>query len=321
MNASPSASNHQPPPVLGWLLVALLTGLAYGVAGQLALLLAIPPSYAAPIYPSAGIALAAVLVYGRPALAGVALGAFLLNWLLGDARAQSGLSALAAALASALGASLQAAAGAALIRWRLPGPLRLAEPRDVALFCLLGAVLACLVNASVSLAALVAVGAVPVSAVPFNWWTWWAGDTLGVLIGAPITLTLIGRPAADWRGRRLTVALPLLATTALLAVATVTVAQWDQQRIESIFDRDATAVAAATEAQLRQASLALESLHGLLVALGRGHPGRAAACHRGLAGAADPAAGDGGQPVGAAAGHRRFRGTDQPPARPDLHRV
>jgi AraC-like DNA-binding protein len=38
-----------------------------------------------------------------------------------------------------------------------------------------------------------------------------------VLIGAPIALTLIGRPAADWVGRRVTVALPLLATTALLA--------------------------------------------------------------------------------------------------------
>jgi len=56
------------PPATGflarWLAPAALTALAYFLTGQLALLLAIPPGYAAPIYPSAGLALAAVLVYG-----------------------------------------------------------------------------------------------------------------------------------------------------------------------------------------------------------------------------------------------------------------
>jgi len=52
-----------------------LTALAYAVAGQLALWLAAPPAYAAPLYPAAGIALAAVLTYGRRALPGVFLGA------------------------------------------------------------------------------------------------------------------------------------------------------------------------------------------------------------------------------------------------------
>jgi PAS domain S-box-containing protein len=252
-----------PPP--HWLVPAVLTALAYVLAGKLALLLAVPPSYAAPIYPSAGIALAAVLMHGRAALLGVAAGAFLVNLPLGDARALTSLSAGVASLANGLGAMLQAALGVWLIRRQLPGPLRLAEPREVALFCLLGAVVACLVNASLSVPVLVALGTVPASAVPFTWWTWWAGDTLGVLIGAPITLTVFGRPRADWIGRRITVALPLLASTALLAVATVLVARWDQQRSQSVFERDASAVAAAIEAQLRHASLALEALRGLMV--------------------------------------------------------
>jgi PAS domain S-box-containing protein len=255
----------RPAARLRQLLPVLLTALAYLLAGKLALLLAIPPSYAAPIYPSAGIALAAALTYGRPALLGVALGAFLVNLPLGEARALNSLSALGVPLASSVGAMLQAAVGTALIRWRLPGPLRLAEPRDVAMFCLLGAVVACLINASVSVPVLAAAGSVSATAVPFTWWTWWAGDTLGVLIGAPVALTLIGRPAADWVGRRITVAIPLLATTALLAAATVLVARWDQQRSQSVFDRDASAVAAAIGAQLRHASLALEALRGLQI--------------------------------------------------------
>ena len=248
-----------------WLLPALLTGASYFALGRLALLLALPPGFAAPIYPSAGLALAATLVFGRRALPGVAAGAFLVNLQLSDPRTLSQLSALGLPLLAGLGAMLQAALGTALVRWRLPGVLRLAEPREVAWFCVLGGLVACLVNASLSVPVLVALGAVPSTAAGFTWWTWWAGDTLGVLIGAPVVLTLIAQPAADWRPRRVTVALPMLATTALLAAATVLVARWDHQRSQAVFDRDASAVAAAIEAQMRHAVLALEAVRGLMI--------------------------------------------------------
>ena len=78
----------------------------------------------------------------------------------------------------------------------LPGPLTLAEPRDVALFFGLGALLACAVGATLATAAL---GFEPGPAArgaawrlvdtrgPATCWAW--------LIGAPIALTLIGLPA------------------------------------------------------------------------------------------------------------------------------
>ena len=248
------------------LVPALLTALAYYVAGELALkLLAIPPGYAAPIYPAAGLALVAVLVYGRGVLPGVVLGSYLVNLQVSAADGLLSPMVLLLPLLSAVGAALQAALGAALVRWRLPGPITLAEPRDVAAFFLLGAVVACLLNASLSTAGLIAAGALPLSAGAFTWWTWWAGDTLGVLIGAPIALTLIGRPRADWAPRRIALALPLMAVTALLALATVLVARWDLQRSQSVFERDASAVAAALESKLRQAGFALEAARGLLI--------------------------------------------------------
>ena len=51
------------PPLVaaGWARLGLpfvLTWLAYAAAGWLALLMAIPPGYASPLYPAAGIALA-----------------------------------------------------------------------------------------------------------------------------------------------------------------------------------------------------------------------------------------------------------------------
>jgi PAS domain S-box-containing protein len=261
----PERSASSPTLLWRWLLPALLTGVAYVVLGRLAVLLALPPGFAAPIYPSAGLALAATLVFGRRALPGVAAGAFLVNLQLSDPRALGQLSALGLPLLAGMGALLQAALGTALVRWRLPGTLRLAEPRDVAWFCALGGLVACLLNASLSVPVLVALGVVPPAAAGFTWWTWWAGDTLGVLIGAPVALTLFAQPAADWRPRRVTVALPMLATTALLAAATVLVARWDSQRSQAVFERDASAAAAAIEGQLRHAVLALEAVRGLMI--------------------------------------------------------
>ena len=249
----------------GWLWPMLGTALAYWLAGRLALLLAIPPGYASPIYPGAGIALAAVLVYGWRALPGILVGSALMNASISaPSEAAQGLM-IAMPLISALGATAQAALGARLMRWRQPGPLQLGEPREVAGFFLLGAALACTLNATLSTLGLWAAGAIPPEARAFTWWTWWGGDTLGVLIGAPIALTLIAQPRAEWAARRITVALPLLVSTVLLVGGTLLVARWDTQRSRNVFDGDAAAAGAAMTAHLNQALYALQALHGLYI--------------------------------------------------------
>ena len=266
----PPAVPHTRRPPAAWWLVCLLTAGAYWLIGKAALQLAILPGFASPLFPSAGLALAVVLVQGWRALPGVMLGAFALHVPLGPALALMDLpslelSSLGLPLLVGTGAALQAAAGAALVRRWLPGPLRLGEAREVALFYALGAVLSCTVNASLSTTGLVLAGVVPLHNSAFTWWTWWGGDTLGVLIGAPIVLTLIGRPRADWAPRRLTLGLPLLLTTALLAVAIFGVARWDNQRSQNSFERDAAAAGAALDADLHQALYALEAIHGLFI--------------------------------------------------------
>ncbi|MBI5259558.1 MAG: CHASE domain-containing protein [Burkholderiales bacterium] len=250
---------------LALLLPAVLTALAYVAAGQLAMLLAIPPAYAAPIYPSAGIALAAVMVHGRGALIGVLAGAYVVNALLGQPRGMPVLQAHALAFAIALGATAQAWIGAWLVRQRSVSRA-MAEPRDVLAFFLFGAALACLTSASVATVALSIAGVLAPEGRAFSWWTWWAGDTLGVLIGAPAVLSLIGRPRADWAPRRLALAVPLLAALALLALATAQVTRLDQLRARAVFEQASAAAADAIDNQLQQATYALQALHGLHLA-------------------------------------------------------
>jgi PAS domain S-box-containing protein len=249
------------------LLPQLGTALAYLVVGWLSLALAAGPTTAAPLYPPAGIALACVLAFGLRVLPAVALGSFGANVLLALERSGGslpGAAMTASLLMVGLGAAAQAGVGAWLVRRALKDRLDLNEGADVARFYCLGGPLACLVSASVSTLALWRAGLVPAGDIGSHWFTWWAGDTLGVLIGAPIAMTLIGRPRASWAHRRVTVGLSLAVVTALLASAGHQVTRWDRQRTWVIFERDATRSADALVAQLQNP---LHALHAVRAAV------------------------------------------------------
>lgn len=209
---------------------------AYTVCGLLALHIAIPPGYVSPLYPSAGIALAAMLSFGRKIWPAILTGAVLTNV---GAVAQTGLEGWAqlTPLIVGLGAVLQAFAGAALARRWSRFPLDTAGPILRFLF-LIGPV-SCLIGASFGTSALLLSGSLPFSEAAFTWWNWWAGDAVGILIAAPIALAFIGQPRQDWAPRRLSIALPMLVALLILAALEVQVARWEHERLQARFERDA----------------------------------------------------------------------------------
>ena len=253
---------------LHWAAALAGTAAAYLLAGLLSLQLAIPPSYASPLYPAAGIALAAVLSYGPRVVPGVALGAFLVNLTLSAQRGNLDLSALGLPAWIALGSALQAWAGAALVRRFAPHPDSLSEPRDIAVLFGLGAVLACMIAASLATIGLAITATVPPSELLVTWSTWWMGDALGALIAAPVALTLIGRPRSEWAPLRLSVGLTLAVLTTVLALAIAQVARWDRERVDAAFARDASHATSTLDAQLQEPLRALEALHGVFIASG-----------------------------------------------------
>ena len=252
--------------VPGWLRIAGLTALAYMLAGALGVQLAFAPGYASPLYPSAGIALAAAWTYGRPALAGAALGAFAVNLVLASAHARATPTALLVALSVGAGAALQAQVGCWLLRRFVNQPLILARPRDVFNFLFFGALLACLVNASVGTLALGTFEVLAPDDLALTWASWWVGDALGVLIGAPVAWTLIGQPRGHWAVRRSTVAAPLVLMSLLLGLAALAVQRWDDQRAQEAFERDAVAAADAVGAWLASPMQALQAMRSVHLA-------------------------------------------------------
>ena len=262
MADSRHADASPPAAEVKWIWVVLATAAAYAAVGWLALNLALPEGYASPLFPSAGIALAATLVYGRRALPGVLLGSFVLNIVHGASQPMSTATTLLP-LVIAFGATLQAAAGASLVRRFVSDPLVLNSGQDIIRAGLLGGLLSSLVSASVATPALLAAGQLQVADWPTFWATWWVGDLLGLLIGTPLALTLIGRPRADWQPRRRSLGVPLLLALALLATAVVELRHLDDERLRARFERDADRMASEAQARLRTALYALQALHSV----------------------------------------------------------
>ena len=266
MSAGPTLPRLLAAPPALMLCIALL----YLATGKLALLLAIPPGYATAIWPPAGIALGALLVFGQRFWPGVLLGSFLTNVATSFDPSRT-LESLVMTGSIAAGAALQAYVGAGLIHRFLGRDIRLNNEREVFAFYLIGGPLACATNASIGVGTLAMFGAIPVNAIAYSWWTWWVGDTIGTLIFAPLILMWCSTDPL-WRSRRPAVTLPLagMLSAAILVFIYTSSAEW--RDMEAEFQRDANDFAGVIERRVALNAQNLRSLSALFTLSGAVNP-------------------------------------------------
>ena len=159
-----------------------ILALAYFVTGKLAVsVLGLVKAEASPVWPPAGIALAAMLLQGRRMWPGIALGSVLLNSAAGIPSA--------VIVTSAFSVTLQALTGETLLH-RSGFCTKLDRLRDV-LGLVAGAVIgSTLLGSTLGNLATCVFGWAQWSNFSRNWWTTWLGDGMGILIVTPVLLTL-----------------------------------------------------------------------------------------------------------------------------------
>ena len=183
-------------------LAAGLLTVIYFVAGKLSLKLAFLYASASPVWPPAGIALAALLLLGFRVWPAIFVGAFLVNLTTaGNVLTSLGI---------ATGNTLEAVLGGWFIL-RFAGGRRVFERAyDVFRFAL-AVGLSTLVSPSIGLTGLVLGGFADWANYPAIWLTWWLGDFSGAVMFAPLVILWLGQP---WRrinpARDLEVAILLL---------------------------------------------------------------------------------------------------------------
>ena len=209
------------------LMAYLLLCVAYIVSGKLGLMLALPPGYASPIFPPAGIAVAAVLIGGKKTLPWIFIGSLLLNiWVGYSSSGQINTLALGIASIIATASMLQAAIGGCGLRRMIGYPAALDNSGDVLRFLLTAPVI-CLTSATLSVGGLWALGVVDTADLATNWGSWWVGDTLGVIVMLPLAMTVAGEPRALWNKRIRSVAAPISLIFALFVLIFLAVNRWE----------------------------------------------------------------------------------------------
>lgn len=182
INKAPSKRSDQAHRTAQYLVELALVFLAYFLGGKIGLAVPYTSGNVSPVWPPAGIALAAILVVGYRIWPAVAIGAFLVNFFTPIPPV--------AALGIAVGNTVGPLAGAWLLR-RIPqfnpSLTRLRDVLGLIVFAALGgtAISATLGTSVLFLAhvsAWVNFGAA--------WRIWWLGDAMGVLIVTPLVLTV-----------------------------------------------------------------------------------------------------------------------------------
>ncbi|HEX9120005.1 MAG TPA: MASE1 domain-containing protein, partial [Terriglobales bacterium] len=157
---------------------------AYVLAGKIGLAVPFTSGNVSPLWPPAGVALAAMLIFGSRIWPAVALGAFIVNFFTEIPHV--------AAAGIAVGNTVGPLCGAWSLRQLPRFQFSLTRLRDVLGIGILGAFCGTAVSATVGTGFLFLTGVNAWSGFPSAWLMWWLGDAMGVLIVTPLVLTFTG---------------------------------------------------------------------------------------------------------------------------------
>jgi TolB-like protein/integral membrane sensor domain MASE1/Flp pilus assembly protein TadD len=189
-------------PLIGSLVVV------YFIAGKLGLMLASLHASASPVWPPAGIALAALLLLGYRAWPAIFIGAFLVN--------VTTAGNVATSFAIATGNSLEALVGAWLVNHFAGGTNVFDRPQGVFKFALAAAI-STSISAAFGLTSLGVTGFADWANYGAIWLTWWLGDATGDLVFTPLVLLWSVASKRRWNKKEAAEAGALLLLLVLLS--------------------------------------------------------------------------------------------------------
>ena len=173
-------------PVIGILTVV------YFIAGKLGLMLASLHASASPVWPPAGIALAALVVLGYRVWPAIFIGAFLVN--------VTTAGNVVTSLAIASGNTLEAVFGAWLVNRFAGGTAAFDQPQGVFKFAL-AAVASTVIGPAFGVTSLALTGFADWTNYDAIWLTWWLGDATGDLLIAPLIILWSVTSKRRWNRR------------------------------------------------------------------------------------------------------------------------
>jgi PAS domain S-box-containing protein len=246
------------------LIRSLLLAVGYFSFGYIALMLAIAPGLATAVFPSVGIAIAATLLWGYSMLFGAFIGSFALIFSIGGWPDNTLVQVqLQHCFSMATVTVLTVAIAVWSVRRFADFHSALTYERSIiGLFILAGPV-ACLISSGLSTAILLKDNLLSTDDIQLNWFTWWIGDMLGVMIFLPLTFMLFARPRTLWQARWLTVGLPLLVCAVLVVALSIRARFQYQETLQQRFFDQAEQISATFKFRVSKVLQKMQSLERL----------------------------------------------------------
>src|SRR5213594_729459 len=169
-----------------------ILAIIYFIVGKLGLMLASLHASASPVWPSAGIALAATLLFGYRVLPAIFIGAFLVN--------VTTAGNVATSFAIAIGNTLEALAGAWLVNQFAGGKEFCDRPQGAFKFALAAAI-STVISPAFGVTSLALAGIANWTNYGAIWLTWWLGDATGDLVFTPLVLLWTAASKRRWNKR------------------------------------------------------------------------------------------------------------------------
>jgi diguanylate cyclase (GGDEF)-like protein/PAS domain S-box-containing protein len=167
-----------------------LLALAYFIAARIGLSLALVGHSVSVFWPSSGIALAILMLYGSRLWPGVFVGAFCANLF-------SSLPVLSV-FGIATGSTLEALLGAFLLSRHAHFSVDLSQARDIFRLMWRGGILSTLLGAIIGVLCLQWAGAIQWDQYGQTMLLWWMGDGMGVVLFTPILIAFLRHPHFVW---------------------------------------------------------------------------------------------------------------------------
>lgn len=220
-------------------LALLLSACAYYALAGLSSFLSVPPSSASAVWPAAGLAIICILEFSWAGFFGCFLGALfynvILRWQGGDLFGLVALNTL-----FSLASCFQALFAAKLAQHLVSGqPSGLLQERRVMALLLLCGPLCCLLAPTVAVTTFYLQG-MAIDAAKITWFTWWVGDSIGVMVMMPIYLLYLGqrdRTEAGLPLRTFKASMPYLLILTLTIVFFAYARSVEQEKHESLADQ------------------------------------------------------------------------------------
>ncbi|MCE0723261.1 MASE1 domain-containing protein [Legionella resiliens] len=164
----------------------IITVFLYTISGFASNIWVIPNTMVTPLWLPSGVALSMVLWYGNHVFFGVVAAEIIVTAVLGNLLSWENW---VASTIIGIGAGLQAVWAAQFIQYYTRTKTPFYTVRDVLIFTFGGDFLFSLVSCTIGIISLTLFGLIKPEQILNNWFVWWIGDAVGIIVITPLILT------------------------------------------------------------------------------------------------------------------------------------